>query len=111
MSKPELVGMVILIGLISYNFKLSLSVKRLRNQIGKARLNELYQDKSQQLLDVIHEKRKWTILSQILIFASFVIALMGVKLVVLLYFLILYTVTTIYINRLTQHVFKSYTQH
>ncbi|MFT9357412.1 MAG: hypothetical protein ABF549_02520 [Liquorilactobacillus nagelii] len=35
MSKPELVGMVILIVLISYNFKLSLSVKRLRNQIGK----------------------------------------------------------------------------
>lgn len=111
MSKPELVGMVILIVLISYNFKLSLSVKRLRNQIGKKKLNELYQTKSQQLIDVIREKRKWTILSQILIFASFIVALTGVKLVVLLYFLILYTFTTIYIKILTKRVFKNYVQH
>jgi uncharacterized membrane protein YjjP (DUF1212 family) len=106
MSVYELIGLCILIGLMSYNFKLSLSIKKLRQKIGKISIDSFKKSQDQQLVKAAHERKRWVVLSQILIFASFMIAIFGGSLLVLLYFLILYTITTIYINHLTQRVFK-----
>ncbi|WP_010580084.1 hypothetical protein [Liquorilactobacillus vini] len=107
MSIYELIGLCILVGLMVYNFRLSLAVKKLKQKIGQATLMNLMNSQNQQLMAVVHEKKRWGILSEILIFASFMIAIFGGNLLVLLYFLILYTITTIYINHLTEKTFKN----
>ncbi|WP_057829615.1 hypothetical protein [Liquorilactobacillus cacaonum] len=105
MTIIELIAFVSLIGLMAYNIKLGLVVRKLKDKLNNGRKIKLTEDANKNIVDAIKVRKRWTLLSQCLFWVSIVMMMQG-NLGLVIYFLDLYTVTVIYINLVNRKVFS-----
>ncbi|KRM96672.1 hypothetical protein FC19_GL000970 [Liquorilactobacillus aquaticus DSM 21051] len=92
--------------LIVYNLKTSLAVKKLRSKMNVAKAEKIAVTDDQELLGVAADKKRWLLLGQILFWISVAMAFFA-SLIEVVYFLDLYTITSIYVNYLDKKVIKT----
>ncbi|KRL03150.1 hypothetical protein [Liquorilactobacillus capillatus] len=106
MTWLEIIAVGSLVFLIVYNLKTSLAVKKLRSKVNLDKAEKVEVAGSQELMRVAAEKKRWTLLGQVLFWLSVAMAFFA-SLLEVVYFLDLYTITSIYVNYLDEKVIKT----
>lgn len=106
MTWLEIIAVGSLAVLIAYNLKTSLAVKKLRNKVNIAKAEKMAVTENEELVGVAADKKRWLLLGQVLFWLSVAMAFFA-SLIEVVYFLDLYTITSIYVNHLDEKVIKT----
>ncbi|WP_027106905.1 hypothetical protein [Ligilactobacillus ceti] len=98
MSITSVVMIVVLAVLVIYNLRLSFTIARLKSKVQFKQPQDLTEVETEKLQKIAKARRKWVVLSQLFFWFSIYLAVMG-STGQLLFFMILYVVVLIVLNK------------